>query len=394
MNVVFVNFGQSDNNSAYHIQGFARGLAARGHDVVVAAVKAAPDGEYPARDGHRLVSHRTALRLGVPFADGNGADILHVWTPREITRLFAHIYAEVWGPVALVVHQEDNEEAIFERYTGRTVEEAAREFDDDRDWSRGLIHPRRHREFVAAAQGVTAVHRCLEPLMAPGQRWIELPPAIDFEFFSPGPADPELREEWFPITIPRALATYNGNDHPAAMWDVRRLYEAFDLLLEDGLDIGLLRTGHTLRNAYDGVYCLSGDRYRELGFVDRDFLPKILRNIDFAIQPGDDDPFNACRLPAKVPEYLAMGVPLIAGRANIGRELEAADAAIVLDRTTPANLADAAEWLTEHPAEAAEMAGRARRFARRRFGAETILPALEAFYRECLEGGARFDPAR
>ena len=37
LNIVFVNYGSFNNNSAGHIVGFANALAALGHDVVVCA---------------------------------------------------------------------------------------------------------------------------------------------------------------------------------------------------------------------------------------------------------------------------------------------------------------------------------------------------------------------
>ena len=49
LNVLLINYGPADNNSAYHILGHAAALATRGHAVCVGVVKGTPEG-FAARD--------------------------------------------------------------------------------------------------------------------------------------------------------------------------------------------------------------------------------------------------------------------------------------------------------------------------------------------------------
>ncbi|HSI62057.1 MAG TPA: glycosyltransferase [Candidatus Saccharimonadia bacterium] len=384
MNILFANYGQSDNNSAYHIAGFASGLAARGHDVCVAVAKSVPDGKVEQVDGFRLVSHRTALKTGVTFADGRPADVLHVWTPRETMRQFANAHATAWGHSALIVHLEDNEEAIFERFTGCSLEKACTL---DEPWPKGLIHPRLYRGFLDSAKGVTMVHRCLESLAPAGLPKQEIVPVMDFRFFSNGPRNESFRRELGLASTTRVVV-FNGNDHAAAALDIRQLYEAVDLLIEGGMDLAFVRTGHVLPANYDGLHFRPGARCHELGFVERDRVPEIMRLADVAVQPGDGDYFNAHRLPAKVPEYLAMGKPLVMGETNIGRELAGAKAALILPGMSPQQMAEAVARLLNSPEEAAAMGARGREFARNRFSREAVIPLLESFYRSCLPAPA------
>jgi len=58
MRVILANYGQADNNSAYHIFRFARGLAERGHEVRVALAKLPPEAQFAEVDGFRIASHR------------------------------------------------------------------------------------------------------------------------------------------------------------------------------------------------------------------------------------------------------------------------------------------------------------------------------------------------
>jgi glycosyltransferase involved in cell wall biosynthesis len=390
VNILFANYGQSDNNSAYHIAGFAGGLAARGHDVCVAVAKSVPDGQFETVDGFRIASHRTVLKTGVSFADGRPADLLHVWTPRETMRQFALSHAAAWGPAALLVHLEDNEEAIFERFTGCSLEKACTL---DQPWPKGLIHPLHFKEFLTSAKGVTMVHRCLEPLVPAGLARQEIVPVMNFHFFANGPQNQDLRRG-LGLAPTTRVVVFNGNDHAAAALDIRQLYEAVDLLIERGMDVAFVRTGHVLPANYDGLLFRPGNRCIELGYVERSTIPDIMRLADVVVQPGDGDYFNAHRLPAKVPEYLTMGKPLIMGETNIGRELAMADAALILPGMSPTQMADAIARLLNSPDEAAAMAARGRDFARSRFSGEAVIPLLESFYRSCIPAPVSRPPVK
>jgi len=382
MRILLINYGQADNNSAYHILGHARSLAARGHDVCVGVAKSIPEGIYEPRDGFRLASQKTLLKLGARFSDGKPADILHVWTPRESIRRFVGKYRSAWNCGALVLHLEDNEAAIFERFTGRAIEDCV---DPEQEWPAGLIHPQRYVPFMESAMGVTIVHRCLEPLVPASLRREELVPIMDLDFFSPASAPDALRRE-LGISGSTRIIVFNGNDHAATSLDIRQLYETLDRLLERGVDVCLLRTGHVLPANYEGLQFRPGPRCIELGFLDRRRLPDLMRLADVAIQPGGADAFNAHRLPAKVPEYLAMGKPLIMGACNIGGELAEAGAAVVLPKMSPTAMAEAVVALFEDPDAARSLSDRARRFARSRFDGGQVITKLEGFYDRCLRG--------
>ncbi|MCE9519624.1 MAG: glycosyltransferase [Verrucomicrobia bacterium] len=385
MNIVFANYGEAHNNSAGHIFGFAKGLAARGHDAVVAVAKPVADGEFAPRAGFRIVSHRALLKSGPGFQNGRRADVLHVWTPRENVRRFAMEFLGNWGSNALIIHLEDNEEAIFHRFTGSTIAQASTKAIE---WPKGLIHPLHHREFMAAAAGFTLVHECLRTLVPQGAPAQEVVPVIDGDFFSPGVSDMALRAS-LDLHKNTQVIVYNGNDHAAAASDIRLLYDAVELLIERGRDVALVRTGHVLPTSYDGLQFRPGSRCVELGFIDLERVPAVMRLADVVVQPGDADTFNSYRLPAKVPEYLSMGKPLIAGAGNIGSELAKHACAIVLPHMTPHSIADTATWLFDHPVEAAAIGARGREFAQNRFSEIVVIPILEDYYAKLLWPRAR-----
>jgi glycosyltransferase involved in cell wall biosynthesis len=72
-------------------------------------------------------------------------------------------------------------------------------------------------------------------------------------------------------------------------------------------------------------------------------------------------------VPSKMIDFMAAGKPVIlAARGESVRLLERARAGVVAEPEDPAALADAAEWLATHPAEAGAMGVHGREFARRR----------------------------
>ena len=50
-------------------------------------------------------------------------------------------------------------------------------------------------------------------------------------------------------------------------------------------------------------------------------VPGYLALADAFVQPGSPDDFNRYRLPSKLPEFLAMGRPVILPHCNLGNEL-------------------------------------------------------------------------
>lgn len=369
-------------------------MVARGHDCLVAVVKSVPQGEMESCDGFRLARHGTALDTGGAFANKRPADVLHLWTPRERVREFAQCYRERWGACAVVVHLEDDEEVLFERFTG--YDPGVLRKQKETSWMHlvvpGLIHPTRHQELLREAHAVTLVYHTLGTLLPPGVVSMELPPIIDPEFFHSGLRNWALVEE-LGIAADANIIAYNGNDHLANFGDIRLLYAAIENLMEQHPNLYFLRTGIVMEENYQGLRFPNGLRYRSLGFVDRGLLPDLMRLADVFIQPGNMDAFNSHRLPAKVPEYLSLGRPLIIGQAGIGAELAAAAAAVVLPHMTVAGIVERVEWLLTHPVEAAALGQKGRDFLMNRFSGEKIADDLENLYQRVCAPATSVGPS-
>ena len=58
------------------------------------------------------------------FPDGRPADIIHAWTPREVVRKFVLAYQRLIDrPARVLVHLEDNEEFLLERFARKSLAE-------------------------------------------------------------------------------------------------------------------------------------------------------------------------------------------------------------------------------------------------------------------------------
>jgi glycosyltransferase involved in cell wall biosynthesis len=384
LNIVFINHGPYDNNSALHIAGFANALGSLGHHVVVSAagLPAAADIGLP---HFHCVPHQVLCaaptRLAEYFADDGRPDIVHCWTPRPIVQSVAEaVVAHYKCPY--IVHFEDNETAVARAYASAGGKDRVPLADDQRSNSR----------FVEGAAGATVIVEALKRMLPPGLPCHLLEPGVDGDLFAPA-TDISERER---IRSSLGLATdawitiYPGNIHPANYEDMFSLYVAVHALNARGYKVHLVRTG------IDGVP-LTDRRFSELthryvinlGFVDRQRLIDILKLSDFFVQPGGPDDFNSHRLPSKLPELLAMGRPVVLPKTNIGLLMHDGIDAMLLERGDAAEITDCVETLLNDAALAARIGQAGRLFALERFNWERSAKGLGDLYQTCCRAHAK-----
>jgi glycosyltransferase involved in cell wall biosynthesis len=89
--------------------------------------------------------------------------------------------------------------------------------------------------------------------------------------------------------------------------------------------------------------------------------------------------------PTKLFEYMALGMPLIASNFPTYRAVvEGTACGLCVDPDAPVEIADAIEWLMDHPAEAAEMGRRGREAVIREFNWEREAIKLLRLYEELI----------
>ncbi len=81
------------------------------------------------------------------------------------------------------------------------------------------------------------------------------------------------------------------------------------------------------------------------------------------MQPGEPDDFNRYRLPSKLPEFLAMGRPVVLPDCNIGHDLTDGVNALLLRKGDGLEIAARVERLLDEPELRECLAAGARRFA-------------------------------
>ncbi len=98
--------------------------------------------------------------------------------------------------------------------------------------------------------------------------------------------------------------------------------------------------------------------------MERPFLIELLKCADLFVQPGAPGPFNDFRLPSKLPEFMAVGRPLVLPAANVGLRLRHGADALLLRQGSAEEIAAAVETILDDPALAARLGANARAFAR------------------------------
>ena len=389
MNVLFALYGDFTSNSATHVAQLADELIALGCDCTV-AVPAHPEsivhlGKTRFRD--RLFS--AALADGGGFRDGRGPDVVHGWTPREPVREFCTALRARHPEARLVLHLEDHELHLLETKVGHTLDEllALPAPELDRIAPPELTHPRRGPRFLQEADLVTVLVDRLRELVPAEVPCQVLWPAADARFFHPRPLDRAFRRS-LGLAPDATVLAYNGNVHESNAAEVRSLYVATALLNRSGQPTQLLRTGRDFTPFLGADDSWARPFTIHLGHFSNYQQPVLLAMADYLVQPGRPGRFNDYRFPSKLPEFFALGRPVILPRTNLGLVTRHLEDAYVLDRADGESIAAAVRHLRADPALAAHLAEGALAFAARHFRWPDTAQRLLTVYRELVPAAA------
>jgi GT2 family glycosyltransferase/glycosyltransferase involved in cell wall biosynthesis len=393
VNILFVNYGDFTTNSLNHIGGFANTLCAAGHACVVAVPHRKETLQHIARPLFIAATYDEALERPQRFPDGRTADIIHAWTPRENVRKFTVAYQRAAlplrgaaNPARVIIHLEDNERFLLEGFTGRTFAEL-RETNSaelDRLLNDSLPHPIRHESFLRIADGVTHIIDRLAEFAPPHTPTHLLFPGVDFTLYHPEPVDPEFRRELGLLEDENVIA-FTGSNTFANEPEMRELYLAVALLNDRGTPTTLIRTGFNSPRFLQGLSDDVKRHVRDLGFIEKSKLPKLLALADVLVQPGRPGPFNDYRLPSKLPEFLASGKPVVLPPTNLAHLMQDGREAVFLRTGAPDEIANACQRLLGDPGKCARLGEHAAAFARQHFDLQKNTNGLAAFYDSMLE---------
>ncbi|HWA10187.1 MAG TPA: glycosyltransferase [Opitutaceae bacterium] len=382
MNILFVNYGDFTTNSLNHISGFANVLCTRGHACVVAVPAGRDTLSVIPQPLFAPATFAEVLAQPRLFPDGRPADVIHAWTPREVVRKFVLAYQRLAGtPARLIVHLEDNEEYLIERFTGKPLAELRQAGPAELATLLvdGLPHPWRHQNLLRVADGVTVIVDSLRKF-APSYEPVQvLPPGVDFNEYHPQAPDPALRRK-VGVRDGEKVIVFTGGTTFANEGELRDLYLAVALLNKGGTPTRLVRTGITTPGFLASLGFDPAPFVADLGFVHKPLLPQLLALADVLVQPGRAGPFNDYRLPSKLPEFLASGRPVILPATNIAAQMEDGREALFLRQGSPEEIAALCTRVFKDAALARRLGAAGEAFARKHFDLGANTSTLETFY--------------
>ena len=360
--VVFVSYGTFDCNSAGHIAGFARELTGAGLSVAVCGrdpVEKAYAFGPPAFEFFSL-KDLVADPAAVVGFDGNldaASTVLIGWTPRKAVRRALARAASRTG-ASYVLHFEDNEDHLAELRAADASEDALQEDRAER------------QRLLAGASGATVIEPRLIETLPEGLPNLVLEPGVDLEVLA-APLPPHRRASLLQAVGAPAGAkviVYPGNIHRANAGEMRELYRAMRLLRQGGRDVVLIKTGKDDVAAFDTLDFEPAEAgIVEAGLVERPFLVDLIKCADLFVQPGAPGPFNDYRLPSKLPEFMAVGRPIVLPRTNVGLRLRDGDDALLLDTGSAEEILAKVAMILDDEALASRLARNAQAFARKTY---------------------------
>ena len=395
MRLVIVYFGPFNVNSAIQAFHFGNDLTQAGWSVTLAGVGDPDLIRHVGEPAFACVTHHDLPAvLDECRAAGEPAVVL-AWTPRENVRMATQALCAGLG-APYVVHLEDNEWYLYEAAVGYPVEDAQRLplAEQDRLSPPTLIHPTRHAEFMQGAAGITVITEELNEFNRAGLPHHVARPGIDTERFRPD-IDPPLTRETLGIGADEFVLVYHGTAHYANQHEMLSLYLAVKLLQRRGRKVRLVRLGETVLGGVDprSLGALR-DGVVELGVVGWREIPGFLALADAFVQPGAPDDFNRYRLSSKLPEFLAMGRPVVLPDCNIGHDLVDGENALLLREGDGLEIAGRVEQLIDEPQLRGRLAEGARRFALAELNWEHNSIALGRFLNQVSRSaGNRATPA-
>lgn len=370
MNVLFVLYGGLSTNSGIPLMIHARELRERGHDCVVALPALGAD-EREAAAPLRVVAYGEVLAsAGKVFGGGRPADILHAWTPREGVRRFVTKYLAQW-PTPWVIYLEDNERWIAAAALAlvrlgpevllQHTEEVISTWTPD-----GMPHPLRHEAFVGLADAAVVIQDKLASEVPPWVPCTTVMPGVDLRLFRPRPPDAALRARCG-VRRGERVIVYPGGLNDFVRPGIEALCRAVGLINREGIPCRLLRSGPVPLDFLHHLPPEVAANVTDLGEMPREELPALLALADVLVQPGRPDPFEELRLPGKLPEFFAMGLPVVLPDANIASLVRDGVDAVIHRTGEPEELAAKCRKLFDDAPRAARIGLAGRRFAEKHF---------------------------
>jgi glycosyltransferase involved in cell wall biosynthesis len=155
----------------------------------------------------------------------------------------------------------------------------------------------------------------------------------------------------------------------------------------------LIRTGRDSAEVPEADAPLLTPHVLHLGQIEKQHhLAPLMALADFFVQPGAAGAFNDYRFPSKLPEFFALGRPVILPLTNLGELVQHGQDAYVLPNADAAGIAGAVRVLRTDSALRERLSAGAIAFAERRFSWQRSAEGLLNFYRQLTHSVTQTDP--
>jgi hypothetical protein len=188
-NILFVLYHNFRANSAIHVHNFANQLTTYGLECIVAVPNQKETADSLGKKFYAIIEFSETKLIEKLFSNGQGPDIVHAWTPREVVRTYCEELRELYS-FQLFIHLEDNEEYISQKNTQQSLEEISKS--GESQFPSHLSHPVRYRQFLSLADGITIIIERLQAFVPTQVPYLVLWPGVDKSIFFPRERDKTL----------------------------------------------------------------------------------------------------------------------------------------------------------------------------------------------------------
>ena len=173
------------------------------------------------------------------------------------------------------------------------------------------------------------------------------------------------------------MGGYNEFVKPA----LETLCQAIGEINQKGYPCRLLRTGPFPLDFLEHFSSDLKSVILDLGVLPKKDLPDLLALADVFVQPGHNTPFEDLRLPGKIPEFLAMGRPLLIPDANISDLFTDGMNVIILRHGSAEEIATKCIDVFKDPKRANKIGREGRKFGKKYFDVKSQAHRLEKVYK-------------